>query len=278
MEKYVFDSLINKINNKTLTKEECDSLSYLGYVKNGYLTQKAFDDLKPYKVKRAIIMAAGFGSRMVPITLTTPKPLVKVNGVRFIDTLIEKLKKNDIGEIYVVRGYLKEKFDELLVDYPSIKFIDNDLYNKENNISSVMKAISLIENTYICEADFLITGDDVIQKYQYGCNYIGSKVKKTDDWCFDVDENDVIHNYRKGGKNCVQAFGISYWDKENGKKLQHYLEEMYKNESNKQKFWEMCIFEDYKDEFSIKCRYVNFESIQEIDSYDELKEVDSNYK
>ena len=61
-----------------------------------------------YKIKRAIIMAAGIGERMKPLTLTTPKPLVVVNGVRMIDTVIDALWKNDISEIYIVVGYLKE--------------------------------------------------------------------------------------------------------------------------------------------------------------------------
>ena len=56
-----------------------------------------------YKVKRAIIMAAGIGKRMQPVTLETPKPLVKVNGVRMIDTVIQGLLENGISEIYVQR-------------------------------------------------------------------------------------------------------------------------------------------------------------------------------
>ena len=59
-----------------------------------------------HTVKRAIIMAAGFGSRMQPVTLTTPKPLVKVNGMRMIDTVIQGLHHNGIQEIYIVAGYL----------------------------------------------------------------------------------------------------------------------------------------------------------------------------
>ena len=90
--------------------------------------------LKGYKAKRAILLAAGFGSRMVPVTLHTPKPLVKVNGKRIIDTLIDTCLAADIEEIYIVRGYLGEQFNVLLGKYPMIKFIDNPLYDKANNI------------------------------------------------------------------------------------------------------------------------------------------------
>lgn len=65
---------------------------------------------KMHKVKKAIIMAAGFGSRLQPLTLTTPKPLIKVNGVRMIESVITGLEANGITEIYIVVGYLKEKF------------------------------------------------------------------------------------------------------------------------------------------------------------------------
>ena len=222
-------------------------------------------------------MAAGFGSRMAPLTLTTPKPLVSVNGVRFIDTLIGELVRNDIKEIYIVRGYLKEKFDILLDKYPFIKFLDNDLYDKENNISSIMKAVDIIGNTYICEADLLITGEDVIRKYQYGCNYIGSRVSNTDDWCYDVDSNNRIYNYRKGGTNCVQAYGISFWDNESSKVLRRCLKEMYSIEENKKEFWEMCVFDKYKELFDIKFRPVDPASIVEIDTLQELIETDSSY-
>ena len=46
-----------------------------------------------HTVKRAIIMAAGIGKRMQPLTFHTPKPLIKVNGIRIIDTIVNSLKK-----------------------------------------------------------------------------------------------------------------------------------------------------------------------------------------
>ena len=89
-----------------------------------------------FKAERAIIMAAGFGNRMKPVTLTTPKPLVTVNGVRMIDTVIQGLHHNGIREIYVVVGYLKEQFAGLEREYPGLRLIENPYYSTCNNISS----------------------------------------------------------------------------------------------------------------------------------------------
>ena len=126
------------------------------YMEEGLITEKAVIKLEPYRVKRAIIMAAGFGSRMVPITLNTPKPLVRVHGKRIIDGLLDAIIKAGIEEIILVRGYLGEQFDQLLYKYPMIKFIENPFYNEANNISSAMCVRYLLSNAYVCDAVFKV--------------------------------------------------------------------------------------------------------------------------
>ena len=109
-----------------------------------------------HTVKRAVIMAAGEGKRMRPVTLRTPKPLVRVTGVRLIDRAINGLAANGIGEIYVVVGYLKERFSALVRDYPNVVLIENPWYDACNNISSLYAAREHVEYAIILEGDLLI--------------------------------------------------------------------------------------------------------------------------
>ena len=159
--------------NKTMK-----DMTELGYVDNGLLTEKGLEALEPYRVKRAIFLAAGFGSRMVPITFNTPKPLVRVHGVRMIDTLLDAVVAAGIGEIYIVRGYLGEQFDQLLYKYPMIKFIENPSYNEANNISSAMCVRYLMQNAYVLEADLVLSNPKLIRKYEYRSNFLGVSVEK----------------------------------------------------------------------------------------------------
>ena len=165
--------------------EVVNGLADCEFVAQGKLTAKGLAALEPYRVQRAVLIAAGFGSRMVPITLNTPKPLVRVNGKRIIDTILDALIAADINEIYIVRGYLGEQFDQLLYKYPNIRFIENPSYNESNNISSAMAARYLLSNAYVFESDLVLSNPKLIQKYQYRSNYLGIPMERSDDWCFE---------------------------------------------------------------------------------------------
>lgn len=105
------------------------------------------------RVRRAIIMAAGYGNRMLPITRNIPKPLIKVNGTAMIETIIRALLANNIEEIYIVVGYLKEQFKSLAEKYPMISLIENPYFDSCNNISSLYAAREYLEEAMILDGD-----------------------------------------------------------------------------------------------------------------------------
>lgn len=252
------------------------SLTEDGILNNGTITEKGFEVLEKYRVKRIVIIAAGFGSRLVPITLNTPKPLVRVKGKRIIDSLLDAVIAAGIEEIYIVRGYLSEQFDQLLYKYPNIKFIENSAYNEGNNIISVKCAGELIKNAYIAEADLLLSNPSLIKKYQYYSNYLGIPVNKTDDWCFDV-KNDVIEKMAIGGIDCYQMVGISYWTEEDGERLVHRVNDVYNAPGGKERYWDQVPLEYYINEFKVYVRECSLDDIVEIDSFAELKLIDKTY-
>ncbi len=240
------------------------------------VTEKGYEVLEPYRVKRAVFIAAGFGSRLVPITLNTPKPLVRVNGTRMIDTLLDAVVKAGIEEIYLVRGYLGEQFDQLLYKYPNIKFIENPIYNEANNISSALIARELLQNAYVFEADLVLYNPNLITKYQYTSNYLGVPVDKTDDWCFEV-KNRVITKLCIGGTDCYHMFGISYWNAEDGLKLKDDIKKVFELPGGKERYWDQVSLEYCIKNYQVEVRACTFDDIIEIDTYNDLKNIDHTY-
>lgn len=233
--------------------------------------------LEPFRAKRAILLAAGFGSRMVPVTLNTPKPLVRVHGVRIIDTLLDAVLAAGIEEIIVVRGYLGEQFDQLLSKYPMIRFVENPLFNETNNISSVMLVRHLLQNAYVFEADTILYNKSLITKYQYASNYLAKYVEKTDDWCFHLNRG-IITKALMGGANSYLWYGISYWSAADGAKLEKHIPEYYATPGGKERIWDMVALEAKKSEYKIRARLCTEGDIVEVDSFKELKAVDPAYR
>jgi len=247
------------------------------FVEGNSITEKGKNLMESYRVKRAIIIAAGFGSRMVPITLNTPKPLVRVKGKRIIDSCLEALTDLGIEEIYIVRGYLGEQFDQLKYKFPNIKFIENPLYNESNNISSIYAAGDLVKGSYIIEADLLVYNKAIIKKYQYSSNYLGIPVKRTDDWCFFL-ENGIVKKMAIGGDDCYQMVGISYWTEKDGEKLVEDVKKVFASPGGKERYWDQVPLEYCINDFEVRVRECSFDDIIEIDTFNELKQIDSAYK
>lgn len=258
--------------NKTLLE-----LSDNNYITDEYkITKNGIEALEPYKVKRAIILAAGFGSRLVPITLNTPKPLVLVNGKKIIETLLDAIVAAGIPEIIIVTGYLHECFDILLKKYSNIKLVYNSKYNEANNISSAYLVRDKFDSAYVLDSDLYLTNQKLIRKYEYRSNYLGIKVDRTDDWCLET-KNSIITDEKIGGINCYQMAGIAYYNSTDGKKLNQDIYDVYNSPGGKEKFNEQVALIDKKENYKIYIRECNREDIIEIDTFNELKTIDKSY-
>lgn len=262
------NKIISELLNKNLINIDNDKTN---------ITEIGYKALEPYKVKRAIFLAAGFGSRLVPITLNTPKPLVMVHGKKIIETLLDAVVEAGIEEIIIVRGYLKDSFDVLLHKYPNIKFIDNDYYNEANNISSAYLIKNYMENAYILESDLYLYNKNIIRKYEYTSNYIAKYVDKTDDWCFETKKN-IITKLKVGGTKCYHMYGIAYFNKESADKFKNDVVELYNNiPGGKEKYWDQVHLDVFKKDYIFEVRECDEFDIIEIDTFNELKKVDKIY-
>lgn len=232
-----------------------------------------------HKIKRAIIMAAGLGKRMQPLTLETPKPLIEVNGKRMIDTVIKALHKNGITEIYIVVGYLKEKFEVLLDEYKGITLIENPYYDTCNNISSLYVAREHLSDVIILDGDQIIYNPEILNPNftLSGYNAIWTD-GFTDEWLLTVEDNIITHCSRTGGEKGWQLFSVSRWNSEDGEKLKKHLEIEFEQRQNRQIYWDDVAMFCYPEEYTLGITEMQKNDIIEIDAISELALMDEKYK
>lgn len=232
-----------------------------------------------HTVKRAIIMAAGIGKRMQPVTFETPKPLIRVNGIRIIDTVIQGLNSNNIFEIYVVVGYMKEKFYSLEKEYPGVKIIENPYYNTCNNISSLYMVRDHIDDALILDGDQMIYNDAILQpefeRSGYNCVWTDTD---TDEWLLTVENGIVKSCSRSGGKGGWQLYSISRWTAQDGRKLKKHLELEFELKKNQQIYWDDIALFCHPEDYHLGIQEMNRKDVIEIDSIYELAQLDNYYK
>ena len=168
MNKYEYDILLkiadyNVFDSRQLAKlcscslstinKSLNTLREIGYVDDKLhllsIAEDLFFDRQP---KRAIILAAGFGLRMVPINTEISKALLEIDGERLIERLIKQLHKVGIYEIYIVVGYMKDEFNYLVQKY-GVHLIFNEYYSNKNNLFSLYNACEYLDNAYIVPCD-----------------------------------------------------------------------------------------------------------------------------
>lgn len=231
------------------------------------------------KIDNAIIMAAGLGTRMRPLTNETPKPLVRVNGTRMIESIVQALHKEKINDITIVTGYLADKFNFLSEKYDGVKLIHNPYFNKYNNISSLYVARKELKNTIILDGDQLIYNPEILSSNFESSGYAGSWTENwSDEWIMHTNSNgNVISCDRDGGEKGWRLYSVSKWAATDSAKLGEFVEKEFNNK-NYDIYWDDVPMFLYADKFNLSVHKINKTDIVEIDSIKELSDIDSSYK
>lgn len=247
------------------------SLILQGYIDESItLTSKSYEELEERKPKRAIILAAGFGMRMVPINTETSKGLIEVNGEILIERMIRQLHDVGIKEIYVIVGFMKEQY-EYLIDEFGVKLIVNPQYAVKNNLYSLKLADDYLENAYIIPCD-IWCNKNPFSKYELYSWYMVSDL---------VDDDSDVRVNRKRELVLVKKFlggnsmvGICYLVKEDAEIVRQKIDELSQNHHFDDAFWEEALYE--KDRMIVSAKVVHSLDVVEINTYEQLREVDGN--
>lgn len=229
--------------------------------------KKAFQDSKP---KNAIILAAGFGMRMVPINMEIPKGLLEVNGETLIERTIKQLNEVGIKEIYVVVGFMKENYEYLIDEY-GIELIVNKEYALKNNMHSLSLVSDKISNTYIIPCDVWCDMNPYSKNELYSWYMVSDMID---------DESDVRVNRKMelvsvaNGNGGNAMIGISYLLKDDAKKVVKRMEMLCEDRRNDGMFWEEALYQN--KEMFVKAKVVHSADVVEINTYEQLRELDEH--
>lgn len=233
------------------------------------------------RAERLILMAAGLGSRLAPITNVTPKPLVRVNGRRMVDGTIQAALDAGIRDIVVVRGYKAQAFDVLAQDYPQVRFVENPDYATANNILSVLLVRDLLANAYLAEADLVLSNPALITPTQHQSNYIGVPCAHTDDWAFATQATPQGRRIERvlpqGGDNVCHMFGISFWLEHDARLLAHELPQAIAAPGGRELYFEDVVLGKYGSNHEVYVRECSFNDIVEIDTVQDLVAADPSW-
>ncbi|SHF04228.1 MULTISPECIES: CTP--phosphocholine cytidylyltransferase [Caloramator] len=221
---------------------------------------------------RAILLAAGMGTRLRPITYETPKSLIQINGKPLIERQIEFLNEIDINEIIVVTGYLNEKFNYLKQKY-NVKLVYNDKYNIYNNIYTMYLVREYLPNSYVIDADTYLSRNFLEKKLANSTYFAGKKKVDSEEWMLIFDENNKVNDIKiSSGEGYIMS-GVSYWSNKDGEYLIKKIEEaLVKSEDWHNLYWDNIVKNNIKN-LDVYIKKIDGSDWYEIDSLDDLNKL-----
>lgn len=251
-----------------INREYNDLISSGFITEEGQLTKEALKNIKNNQPKQAIILAAGYGQRMVPINMDKPKGLLTVYGETLIERLICQLHEVGITKIYVVVGYMKEAY-EFLIDKYNVELVINREYATKNNLHSLFLVSNHLECSYIVPCD-IWSRTNPFSMHECNSWYMMSDLSNPSS---ELRVNKQFHIVLKDKRNegdC--SIGISYINHLDAKWLKDRLVLMENETHYNNSFWEDCLFED--EGYRIGAKLVHHEDVHEINTYEDLRDID----
>lgn len=245
------------------------SLTETGYVgADGTLTQNGQALLAENRPRRAVILAAGFGMRMVPINTETPKGLLQVHGERLIDRLIRQLHQALIRDIRVVVGFLKEQY-EYLIDEFGVELAVNPDYARKNNLHSVDRVRSALSDCYVVPCDLYCT-ENPFRTHEFYSWYMVSEAPAPDS-TVRVNRKQALIPVSENGNRMI---GICYLTADDGRKVSEKVHALCLDSRMDGAFWEEALYAEGK--MLPAARVVPEGQVVEINTYEQLRELDSD--
>lgn len=273
LEPFINQRILAEVSGHSLgvVNRSVKELMSAGYINEEVkLTPKAVKEFKSKTPKNAIILAAGFGMRMVPINMEVPKGLIEVNGEPLVERAIKQLHEAGVKEIYIVVGFMKEKYEYLIDEY-GVELVVNSEYAVKNNLHSLKLVLNHLSNSYIIPCDIWCDRNPY-QSHELYSWYMVSDL---------IDNDSSVRVNRKmelvsvpqnvGGNTMV---GISYLLEEEAKIVRDRVEELCKDAQNNVVFWEKALY--HKDKMIVAARIFPSTDVVEINTYEQLRELDSD--
>ena len=279
----ILNNLIKEpfINQRILAAQTGHSLGIVNrsikeLISEGYLdeeirpTEKALREAKEKAPKNAIILAAGFGMRMVPINTETPKGLLEIKGERLIECTIRQLHEVGITEIYVVVGFMKEQYEYLIDEYGVDLIVAPD-YASKNNLHSLKTAADHLSNSYIIPCDIWCEKNPYSRNELYSWYMVSDMVDDDSTVRVNRKQELVVQKEQAGGNAMI---GICYLLEAEAAIVRERLEELGRDSRYDGAFWEETLYR--KDRMIVTARVVHAADAVEINTYEQLREIDSD--